>query len=256
MRLRTMILCLATLAFLAGPALAADPLSARERAWLTKHGPLKIGAFQAYAPVCFVDGEGKLVGMGVDLWKKVGETLGVEIQFSVTPFQEQLDGLSSGRFDSLIGIFPLPSRAARYDFCKPYTVINTNIWVNPRYSNVQGMAGLAGLKVGVVTGDSGQNLCQDAKLDCRGFVNYLATVRALADGKVDALILDDLVVAYWVHKLGLESRMTKIEEPVQTFDMVFPVKKGNAMLVGILNKVVVPLRDEAWPLIVVDWMQQ
>ena len=59
---------------------------------------------------------------------------------------------------------------------------------------------------------------------------------ALADGKVQAIILDSPVVHYFVKKNGLQDKIRQIKPPVARSDMTLPVKHGDAMLLGILNR--------------------
>ena len=89
---------------------AAQPgsLTAAERAYLKQKGTLEVGAFNDYPPFGFVDASGKAAGIAVDYWNLVAERLGVAVTFTPVRFADQLDGLKTGRFDSLEGIFPLP----------------------------------------------------------------------------------------------------------------------------------------------------
>ncbi|MCB2226908.1 MAG: transporter substrate-binding domain-containing protein [Desulfarculaceae bacterium] len=238
--LRKLIVAFAALALLLAwslPSLAGgDPLTPAQRAWVKKHGPIKVGAFKDYPPFGFVDGQGKVRGMSIDFWRKLSEKIFVPVSFECVGFAEQLKGLKSGRFDSLAGIFDLPSRRKTFDFTKPYYAINTYIWVGPGQPEVQGWAGLKELKVGVVEGDSGQVLAQRNGLSPKAFANYPEVVDALAKDQVQAMVMDELVAAYYLKQRNLEGMVRHSGAAVDGGRMCLPVQKGNAMLLDILNQ--------------------
>jgi len=243
-----MVVCIASL------AAAKDPLTKEERDWSTKHGVVQVGAFTDYPPFGFVDAKGQAQGMSVDFWNLMASKLGFKVKFHPTLFTEQLQGLKSGQFDSLAGIFPLEERKQSFDFTKQYTVIATNIYVRPKYDNLKVLTDLKRLKVGAVEGDSGQLIAEKAGLKPIGFKSYPDAIRALGEDRIDAIIMDELVVKYYAAKYGLKGRIKKIGEPVDQGKMTLPVAKGNSMLLGILNKGVISVSAQEWTKIRQKWM--
>ncbi|MBU2547464.1 MAG: transporter substrate-binding domain-containing protein [Proteobacteria bacterium] len=218
------------------PLRAEGPVTAEESAWLKSHGPIQVGAFNDYPPFGFVDQQGRAQGISVDFWRLLASRLGFEVRFHPVSFNQQLDGLRSGRFDSLAGIFPLPKRARDFDFTAPYMIIDTRIFVQPRHDNVRGFKDLVGLKVGAVKGDSGQVLAETFGLKTTPYSNYEEAIQALADDKVSAIVMDELVVYYVRALRGLQDRIKPAGPPVDEGKMTLPVKKGNPVLIGLLRK--------------------
>jgi len=243
-----MVVCIANL------AAAKDALTKEERDWVTRHGVVQVGAFTDYPPFGFVDDKGRAQGMAIDFWELMASKLGFKVRFHPVLFAKQLDGLQSGQFDSLTGIFALEERKQSFDFSKEYTVIATNIYVRPRYANLKGLADLRGLKVGVVEGDSGQAVAEKAKLKLNAFKSYPGAIRALGEDRIDAIIMDELVVKYYAGKYGLKGRIKKIGEPVDQGKMALPVAKRNSVLLGILNKGIGQVSLQEWGKIRRKWM--
>jgi ABC-type amino acid transport substrate-binding protein len=72
-------------------------------------------------PYGYVDSDGSISGVSVDLWRRVAEKLGR--QFELTPISDMesvLGGLQQGRFDAAIGAITItPERQERVDFSYP-----------------------------------------------------------------------------------------------------------------------------------------
>ncbi len=218
------------------PSCTGDVLTPAQRVWLARKGTIQVGVFQNYPTFGFLNEAGEPVGLSIDYWNWLAAKLNFRVQFHPAPFDKQLQGLENGQFDSLAGLCPSPERRARFDFSAPFYTINTCIYVTPARSGVKTRADLKGLKVGVVEGDSSQDLAKEANLTSVSFPTYVNTVMALANGKVQAIILDTPVVDYFIKKNGLQDKIRRIKAPVARSQMSLPVKRGNAMLLGILNR--------------------
>jgi ABC-type amino acid transport substrate-binding protein len=218
------------------PSCTADPLTPAQRSWLVQKGTLHIGVFNNYPKFGFLNESGQPVGLSIDFWKLLAAKLNFKVQFHPASIDNQLKGLEDGRFDSLAGIFRLPERRAQIDFSEPFYTIATCIYVAPGRTGIKELADLKGLKVGVVEGDSSQDLAKAAHLAPTLFITYNETVMALAKGKVQAIILDCPVVEYFIRRNCLQDKICQVEPIVARSQMTLPVKHGNAMLLGILNR--------------------
>jgi ABC-type amino acid transport substrate-binding protein len=216
-------------------ATSSSALTADEQAWLADKGTLTVGAFNDYPPFGFVDSGGQAAGIAVDYWKHLAEHLGVQVQFKPEQFDSQLNDLKAGAVDSLQGIFPLESRKQWFAFTGPYLDIPTRIYTDGA-TGATSLDALKGMKVAVVKGDSGQELADDAGLRTLVVAGYPEAVKAVAKGKAQAAILDQLVGDYLINKLGYQDKVHASGAPVADGQMTLPVKKDDTMLLGILRK--------------------
>jgi polar amino acid transport system substrate-binding protein len=240
--------------FIVSQSMAGDLLTQAEKDWLNQHKEIQVGAFNDYPPFGFVDASGRATGMSVDFWNLMAQKLGIKIKFHPVAFAQQLEGLKSGRFDSLAGIFPLEERKKFFSFTREYTVINTHIYVRPKYAGLKGLKDLEGLTVGAVEGDSGKVIAEKAGLKPKGFTSYLSAVQALGREDIDAIIMDELVVNHYAVQNKLEDKIKKIGQPVDQGRMTLPVAKENTVLLGILNKGVNSVSPEEWLKIRQKWL--
>jgi polar amino acid transport system substrate-binding protein len=78
-------------------------------------------AVYAVPPYGYVEADGSMAGVSVDLWRRVAERM--EWPFKLIPVSDMetiLGGLEYGRFDAAIGAITItPERAARVDFSYP-----------------------------------------------------------------------------------------------------------------------------------------
>jgi polar amino acid transport system substrate-binding protein len=72
-------------------------------------------------PYGYVDSDGSISGVSVDLWRRVAEQMEWHYQLiPVSDMESILNGLEQGRFDAAIGAITItPERAARVDFSYP-----------------------------------------------------------------------------------------------------------------------------------------
>lgn len=231
-----------------------SPLSRQEQAWLKRHGNIRVGVFNDYPPLSYLDESGQPQGMFLDYWRLMARNLSLDVTFTACSFNDQLEGLASGRFDSLAGIFAMEERRDRFDFSRPYFQMDTSIYTQPELQQVQGWTDLQGLRLGVVEGDSSQTLAMEAGLTPQAFSSYQEVVLGLLDNTLDAIVLDELVVAFYAASYNATDRIRKAGEPVDQGNFCLPVRKGNHTLLSILNKGVRSLSEEDRRMIELEWL--
>jgi len=215
-----------------------DPLSRKERNWLKEHVPVRVGADLTNHPFSFVGPEGQPEGICVGLWKAMAQKLDFEVRFIPMDKPAQMAGLREGRLDSTTGMFPLAERRVFFDFSSPFYPVATAIFLRVSSKDVFGMEGLRRLRVGAVKGDSGAGVLAKNGIAAVLFDSYRGCVEALGQGQVDAAVMDDPVMLYWRQRLGLGSKISWAggNAVVERNDLALPVKKGNTLLLSILNK--------------------
>jgi polar amino acid transport system substrate-binding protein len=104
-----------------------------------------------YPPQSSVDqATGKLVGFDVDVAKKMGEMLGLTVDFKNPAWETIPTGLNQGKFDVSIGSMTItPERQKALDFSDPYYYTSGQVFVKKGGAQITGVADLKGKKVGV-----------------------------------------------------------------------------------------------------------
>lgn len=117
---------------------------------LAEEGTLTIATNATLPPMQYVDADGEVIGMRVDLGKEIAERLCLAAEFVNIEFEAQIPGVQSGRWDMIdTGMFYTPARAETIDLV-PYEVQAVSISVpagNPE--SISTVDDLAGKTIGV-----------------------------------------------------------------------------------------------------------
>nr|WP_049759819.1 transporter substrate-binding domain-containing protein [Trichlorobacter lovleyi] len=109
--------------------------------------PIIVGGDRDYPPYEFLDPNGKPAGYNVELTRAIAEVMGLQVEFRLGGWSEQLRDLKEGRIDLLQGISWSEQRAAQIDFIPPHTVVNHAIFARRESPVVSSLAELKGKKV-------------------------------------------------------------------------------------------------------------
>ena len=231
--------------------LVSDRLTRKERAWIDQHGAVKVVYTDDYPPFNFIDPNGKAQGISIDYWRVLADKMGFKVEFYPSSrLSRLLVGLKEGRFDSLAGIIPLNEHAEYFDFTPPYMNVNKYIFVSSQHKHADG-EDIEDLKFGVLRG-SKHKWIRTAGIRPKTYPNYTDTILALVKGKVNAIVMDEPVVGYISSKYELGEKIVR-GGLVERGTMVLAVKKGNKLLLDILNKGVAAISPEEIREISIKW---
>jgi polar amino acid transport system substrate-binding protein len=152
---------------------------------------LVVGADIPYVPFAFGDGP-DYQGMDMDLVREVGRRLGQRVEIRKTPFDTIFRDVVQGRFDLVAASVVITEERRRtVGFSLPYFNSDQSVMVK-RGSPVTGPADLAGRRIGVVLGGTGEKWAKSTPsgADVRTYDVLDDAFKALAAGQVDAVVND------------------------------------------------------------------
>ncbi len=197
------VLAIAALTAVFGPARAADLLTPSERSWLNAHAnTIRYAPCPNYPPYDFVGPGGSHSGLVADQIAQIESLLGVRFQLVQAPSWDAL--LAAARtheVDLISSVTPTPEREAYLSFTPPLFKVETVIIVSaatPRPANVEA---LNGLTIGAGKGYIITSLFrrEHPQIRLREFADDEAGLQALALGEIDG-VLTDLGTATWIIK--------------------------------------------------------
>jgi ABC-type amino acid transport substrate-binding protein len=114
---RPLAVLVATWVTLAAPALAQEAPEARE----TGTGDVWIVGTKVAPPFAYQDDDGDWQGIGIELWHRVAESLGISYELRETTLDGLISGVESGTLDaSVAAITVTPGRERRIDFTQAF----------------------------------------------------------------------------------------------------------------------------------------
>jgi polar amino acid transport system substrate-binding protein len=219
---------------------------------------LIVGSSATYRPFAYETPSKEIVGYDVDIIKAVAQKAGLQIKIVNTPWTGIFAALNNGDADLVIsGVTINDKRKQSYDFTAPYFEARQLIAVQ-QASTVKSLKDLAGKKVGVVTGSTGDDIASrefgKTNTDIRRFESTPVVISELVNSGVDAAIGDNGVIAFRVQEHKQLKTVSDANFPKEYFGIV--VKQGNKALLDKLNGGLAAIKaDGSYAQIYKKWFQ-
>lgn len=95
---------------------------------IKESGTINLGVFSDKSPFGYVDENGEYQGYDIELAKKIGEDLGVEVNFVSTEAANRVEYLETGKVDIILANFTVTDeRAEKVDFAYPYMNVSLGV---------------------------------------------------------------------------------------------------------------------------------
>lgn len=207
-------------------------------------GELVVGSDAAYPPFEFVDKDGNIVGIDIDIAKAIADYLGVRLRVVNTSFDGIIPALLAKKFDFIISAMTItPERAKQVDFSIPYYNAGQLITVREGDSRIKSEKDLQGKIVAVQLGTTGQFYAESLPgiKEIRKFETVDSAFLELKNGRVDAVIADDLTSLAFVRSTkGLKT----INKLLTKEQYGIAIRKEDKALLKVVNIVIARLKKE------------
>ena len=219
---------------------------------------LVVGSSATYRPFAYESPTKEIVGYDVDMIKAVAQKAGLQIKIVNTPWTGIFAALNNGDLDLVIsGVTINDKRKQSYDFTAPYFEARQLIAVQQN-SSVKNLKDLAGKKIGVVNGSTGDDIASrefgKTSPDIRRFESTPVVISELVNNGLDAAIGDNGVIAFRVQE---HKELKTVSDPgfnKEFFGIV--VKQGNKALLDKLNTGLAAVKaDGSYARIYKKWFQ-
>lgn len=212
---------------------------------IKEDGTINIGVFSDKNPFGYVDENGEYQGYDVYFANRIGEDLGVEVNFVSTEAANRIEYLQTGKVDLILANFTVTKeRAEEVDFALPY--MNVALGVVSPDSNV--ITSLDDWKSDdqmiVISGTTAETYLIENYPDIplQKYDSYATAKNALENGNGVAWANDNTeVIAFAIQNEGYTVGIPELGSK----DTIAPaVSKGNATLLDWINEEIKALADE------------
>ena len=240
------------LAILVLLALALTSLAAAEdgRVYRTldeikESGTINIGVFSDKNPFGYVDENGEYQGYDVYFARRIGEDLGVEVNFVSTEAANRVEYLETGKVDIILANFTVTAeRAEKVDFALPYMNVALGV-VSPESRVIRDLSEIGpDDEVIVISGTTAEDylIKNNPEIKLQKYDTYATAKNALENGNAVAWANDNTeVIAFALENEGYEVGIPSLGSQ----DTIAPaVSKGNETLLLWINDEIVALGEE------------
>ncbi|USR78801.1 transporter substrate-binding domain-containing protein [Arcanobacterium pinnipediorum] len=196
---------------------------------------IRIGIFSDKAPFGSVNSEGEYVGYDVEFGKRIGQDLGVDVEWVPVEAASRVEFLESGKVDIILANFTVTNeRAEKVDFADPYMKVALGV-ATPQNNPLTVAKDIDKRNVVVVKGTTADTFLAKnyPNLKVTKFEQYTEVTNALADGRADAWVTDNTEALAWTGQTS--DWVTSIDNFGEESYIAPAVSKGNTELRTWLN---------------------
>ena len=208
-------------------------------------GTINIGVFSDKNPFGYVDENGEYQGYDVYFARRIGEDLGLKVNFVSTEAANRVEYLETGKVDIILANFTVTAeRAEKVDFALPYMNVALGV-VSPDSRVIKDLSEIKeGDQVIVISGTTAEDylIKNNPEISLQKYDTYANAKNALENGNAVAWANDNTeVIAYALENPGYTVGIPSLGSQ----DTIAPaVSKGNETLLNWINDEIKTLAAE------------
>ena len=226
-------------------ATAEDKGSFRTLDEIKSSGTINIGVFSDKSPFGYVDENGEYQGYDVYFANRIGQDLGVKINYVSTEAANRIEYLQTGKVDIILANFTVtPERAQEVDFALPYMNVALGV-ISPENAVITSLDQIgADDQVIVISGTTAETYLEknNPEIKLQKYDAYAEAKTAFENGNGAAWANDNTeVIAFSIENPGYTVGIPSLGSA----DTIAPaVTKGNSTLLNWLNDEIKTLGNE------------
>jgi polar amino acid transport system substrate-binding protein len=214
---------------------------------IQREGLIRVGMDPSWPPFEFVNDDGQIVGLDVDLARAIGQRLSVQVEFVNVGFDSLYDALYVGRFDAIVSALPYdPLLLEDVAYSIFYFNAGQVLVVRADEREISEANDLSGKRLGVEWGSEGDVVGRQLQKKTEGLSlqNYVApqdVLWALKEGQVEAAIVDAVSAHQFI---AAEGGVQVVGDPLSDELYVIAVRLDSPLLLKAINETLVEMRED------------
>jgi polar amino acid transport system substrate-binding protein len=212
----------------------------------SKRDVIVIGMDATYPPFEFVDEQGQISGVSVEIGREIGKTAGKEVEFRNINFDGLITALRTGSIDLVISSMTAnDERRKSIDFSEPYVKTGLAILAG-KAAPVQSVTDLQapGRKVVVRLGTTGESWARQnlPKAEIKALDLDTSCVMEVVNGNVDAWVYDQLSIMNYQAKHPEKTRA--LLAPLREESWAVGLRQGDEAKKTLVNETLARMRKD------------
>ena len=192
-----------------------------------------------FPPYEYVD-KGRIDGIDAEVVRRVAMRLGYELEIQDMAFDSVIAAVQTGKAQvAASGITVTEDRKQKVFFTDTY-VIAAQVMIVTKDSPIKSASELKGKRIGVQRGTTGESYVKDNIQEPERFQNGPEAVTALANGKLDVVVIDGEPAEAYVAK---NPKLKILPEPLVQEEYAFAIGKNNRPLLEQFNAELRKMRE-------------
>lgn len=197
-------------------------------------GKLIMSTEAFFPPYEFIDDNGDLAGIDVELAAAIAEKLGLELQIDDMDFDAALLAVQQGKSDVVMaGVTITDERKLVMEFSDSYAT-GIQVVIVPEGSDIKTIDDLEGKQIGTQRATTGNIFCIEDFGDDHviAYDNGITAVQALNNGQVDCVVIDSAPAAEFV---AANPGLIILDTEYVVEDYAIGITKGNTALKAAID---------------------
>ncbi|MBT2582745.1 transporter substrate-binding domain-containing protein [Planococcus sp. ISL-109] len=209
---------------------------------LVEEGKFTTASSGLYKPFNYEEG-GNLTGFDIEIGNALAEEMGLEPNPVTTPWETIIQGLTSNRFDAILGSMAITEeREKQLAFSDPYYYSGGVIFVREGNTEIKSEEDLEGATIGVVGQSTYDTAAQQYTDDIQYYNSDVVALQDLTvEGRLDAVITAD-VVGFEAQNAGLEIEI--VGEPLWIEQAAVAVNPEDEELLAAINEALAAIIED------------
>lgn len=210
---------------------------------------LVVGTDATYAPMEYMDDNGDIVGIDIDIVQAIADELDIEVEFKNIGWEPLFPAVDNGEVDFAVSSITITDkREESYDFTDPYYIANQLILV-PEDSDITSFADLKDddMRISAQINTTGhmkvQELIGEANPNIVAAETMPLAITEMINGNADAAVGDNSTVNEYLQNNSGEAIKTIEDDSFEKEYYGLMVKKGNDEVRELLNEGIEKIKE-------------
>ncbi len=230
-------------------------LTASQRQWISQQGPIEFAVESDYGPFIFLDHEGEVKGLSVDVLQLIGRKTGLNfVPGPPSHLAEILKQAQANQIKLITSLRATPERSAFLNFSAAYASIPAVLALPLGYGNLL-LRDLAGKRVAVGQGYAVEQFVRDTYPEVQWIAvpDDLHGIKAMQAGDVVAVVAD-LASLHFLRRFADTPEFQIAGKIGYTYELSFAFSKSQTELAAIVQAGLQAISPEQRDGLLTKWM--